>query len=227
MYVLSAGAAKAVVTKLAPTFTAETGTSLDPTFSAVGAMREALLAGAPCDLLVLTRKLIAELVGSGHLRPEAVSTLGRVPTGIAVRADEAPPDLNGADALRVLLLGAPAIFTSDLTRSTGGIHFRFVLCELGIYETVRPRLREFPNGAIALAEQALTPGAVGCSQLSEINYTEGVTYAGPLPDPFGLTTPYDAAVTTATSEPELATRLLELLTTQRSAELRQSEGFQL
>jgi hypothetical protein len=55
----------------------------------------------------------------------------------------------------------------------------------------------------ALAESG-PPGALGCTQVTEILYTPGLALAGPLPEPFGLSTVYAAGRTRGAAEPALA-----------------------
>ena len=71
-------------------FAQETGCSIEGTFSAVGEMRDQLLAGAECDLVILTQALIAQLIASGHVVAGSARSLGLVHTGIAVRRGDAP-----------------------------------------------------------------------------------------------------------------------------------------
>ena len=61
LFVLSAGAAQGLVVALAPRFLAEIGVTLRTTFGAVGAIREKLLAGDRCDVLILTEAMIDQL----------------------------------------------------------------------------------------------------------------------------------------------------------------------
>ncbi|HXE89190.1 MAG TPA: substrate-binding domain-containing protein, partial [Hyphomicrobiaceae bacterium] len=72
LVVLSGGAAEGLVAALAPSFEAEAGCEIDGTFGAVGAMRDRLLAGAPADVLILSRALIDELARQGHAVPGSV-----------------------------------------------------------------------------------------------------------------------------------------------------------
>ena len=51
--ILSGGAAQGIVTALAKTLKTETGCDIDGTFSAVGTIKEKLIGGAPCDLIIL------------------------------------------------------------------------------------------------------------------------------------------------------------------------------
>ncbi|MEP6791660.1 MAG: substrate-binding domain-containing protein, partial [Ramlibacter sp.] len=52
--ILSGGAAQGLVGQLKDRFSAEHGFAIEGSFGAVGLMRERLLAGDPCDVMVLT-----------------------------------------------------------------------------------------------------------------------------------------------------------------------------
>ena len=224
---LSGGAARGLVDAMQPAFTAATGCELCATFSAVGAMREKLLAGEPCDVVILTASLIQALGHDGHVVPDTVAALGAVPTGVAVRAGEAQPDVSHGEALRRSLLAAPAIYVPDTERSTAGIHVVHVLRSLGIHGDVAARLRTYPNGATAMRElaRAIGPRLLGITQVSEIVATRGVDLVGPLPSGFELATVYSAAVCARAQEPELARRLVQLLAGRSAATARERAGF--
>ena len=198
------------------------------TFGAVGAMREKLLAGEPCDVVILTAAMVAELERDGRVLAGTSAPLGRVRTGVAVRAGEPVPDIADGAALRAALLAARAIYFPDPELATAGIHFIKVLRKLGIHDEVAPRLMPFPNGATAMRELAAAtgPGLVGCTQITEIKYTPGVVLAGPLPAEFELSTVYTAAVCAAPREPDLARRFVALLTGASSQALRAAGGFE-
>jgi len=228
LHILSGGAAKGVVTALEPSFSAEAGAELKGTFGAVGAMRDKLLGGEPCDVAILTAALIEELAASGHLLAGSAAPLGRVRTGIAVRAGESLPMIADRDALRDSLVRASGIFFPDPLRATAGIHFVNILKQLGIHDEVQSRLRPFPNGATAMAAlaQSIEAGLIGCTQITEIKYTEGVTLVGPLPKEFELATVYSAAVCSQSAHPETAAALVKLLSGPQSAALRAAGGFE-
>ncbi|MBE0625837.1 MAG: substrate-binding domain-containing protein [Burkholderiales bacterium] len=227
--ILSGGAAQSVVNGLAGDFRAETGYELACTFSAVGAMKAKLLSGAPADLVILTQALIAELAADGQVLADSCADLGRVRTGVAVRAGEPPPDIASAAALRRTLLAAGGIFFPDPQKATAGIHFAGVLDRLGIRGEVEPRLKTYPNGATAMHELAQARGArlLGCTQVTEINNTPGVALAGLLPREFELATVYSAGVCTAAANPEAARRFVALLCGAASQVLRAKAGFEL
>lgn len=225
---LSGGAAQGLVGQLQARFQAQSGCAINGTFGAVGMMKDKLLAGAPCDVLILTQALITQLTESGELLVGSARPLGVVKTGVAVKAGEAMPTVDSPDALKAALLAATGIYFPDPVKATAGIHFMKVLQTLGIDQEVAGRLRPFPNGATAMREmsQASEAGLVGCTQVTEILYTPGVQLVADLPKVFELATVYTAAVCSKAAEPALAADLISLLISPEAAELRRSGGFE-
>ena len=225
MNVISAGAAKAVVNAVA----AQAGLELGGAFGAVGAMKDKLLAGEPCDVIVLTRAMLDELANAKLVEDDSIGDLGRVRTGIAAKAGAPLPNISHAAGLTAALLEAEAIYVPDLSKSTAGKHVAGMLKALGIAQEVAGRVREFPNGAAAMKAMAESHGefAVGCTQVSEILYTPGVTLVGSLPPEFELATLYSAAVCLRAADPAEARRFAALLTGHSTQELRASAGFDL
>jgi molybdate transport system substrate-binding protein len=225
---LCAGAAQGLVKALQDGFKADTGADIQARFGAVGAIKEALLAGEPCDVLVLTQSLIDGLQSEGRLRAGSSVLLGRVPTGVAVRAGMPRPVVSDAAGLKAALLAATGIYFPDPLRATAGIHFAKVLRELGVHDELQPRFCTFPNGATAMREMAASTEArpLGCTQVTEIRYTPGVDLVGLLPAAFGLATPYTAAVTTGSPNAELAAAFIALMSGPGSQALRHAGGFE-
>jgi molybdate transport system substrate-binding protein len=225
---LCAGAAQGLVKALQERFFADTGASVNARFGAVGAIKEFLLAGEACDVMVVTEAMIDALSDEGHLQPATRQPLGRVRTGLAVRSGEPRPDVSTPELLKAALLAADAIYFPDPVRATAGIHFANVMRALGIHDELQPRFRNFPNGATSMRELAATnaPRQIGCTQITEINYTEGIDLLGALPDRFELATVYTAAANAHAAQPELASRFIALLAGADSLALRQAGGFE-
>ena len=228
LHLLCAGAAQGLVKALQPRLLAEAGATMAGRFGAVGAMQEALLAGEPCDVFVATDKMIGELIDAGCLRRDSRASLGRVFTGIAVRAAALHPDVSTPEALKAALLAADAIYFPDALRSTAGIHFAGVMRELGLFDTLEPRFRTYPNGATAMRELAANtaPNLIGCTQVTEINDTEGVELVAKLPARFELATTYTAAVSANATDPALAAKFVALLAGLDARTLRAAGGFE-
>ena len=225
--ILSGGAAQALVSAVLPQFKAETGFDIDGTFGAVGAMKARLLDGEPADLLILTRALIDELAGGGHVEADSVADIGAVRTAIAVRAADPAPQVGNAGDLRDALRAADAIYSPDQKLSTAGIHFAKVLDALGVMGEVASRLRTFPNGAAAMSALAASTERqpIGCTQVTEILATPGLTLVGVLPAEFELATVYTVGVTTRAAHPEAARKLAAMLTSAQARPLREQVGF--
>lgn len=225
---LSGGAAQGLVGQLQARFQAQSGCAVNGTFGAVGMMKDKLLGGAPCDVLILTQALITQLTASGEVLAGSARPLGTVKTGVAVKSGEAIPQVDTPEALKAALLAATGIYFPDPVKATAGIHFMKVMQTLGIDQEVASRLRPFPNGATAMHEmsQASEKGLIGCTQVTEILYTPGVNLVADLPKVFELATVYTAAVCMKSAEPELAADLINLLISDEAAELRRSGGFE-
>lgn len=228
VHILSGGAAQGLVQQLRGSFYNETGRAIEAHFGAVGLMRDKLLAGEPCDVLILTEPLIDELTVAGRVQPGSARALGRVRTGLAVKAGEALPPVNTPEALKAALLAAPGIYCSDPHKATAGIHFMSVLKRLGLAQTLEPVLRPSPHGAAAMRELAAAHGAglIGCAQVTEIRSTPGVQLAGTLPKEFELATVYAAAIASRAEQPQAARLLIDMLAAPDTAPLRRAGGFE-
>ena len=102
----------------------------------------------------------------------------------------------------------------------------------GLVTQLASRLHPFPNGATAMnamaeAEaEAEGDGFLGCTQVTEIFYTDGVKLVAPLPKEFELATVYTAAACTRAAEPEAANQLIALLVSPDAATVRTACGFE-
>ncbi len=228
MQVLSGGAAAAVVKAVQAEFEKSTGTSIHSTFSAVGQMRDLLVGGAACDVIILTKPLIAQLIASGHVVAGSARSLGKVKTGVAVRTGTTHPSVHTREQLHAAMSAAQGIYFPDPDKATAGIHFMNVLKALGLDEAMRSKFHVFPNGATAMGEMAKSSesGLIGCTQVTEINYTEGVELVDVLPAEFELSTDYTLGICTHAQNPAHAELLADLLTGTASATVRKLGGFE-
>ena len=206
--ILAGGAAQPLVERLRPTL----GFAVDGTFSAVGAMRDKLLAGEPADLVILSRALVEGLAKSGHIVASSMADVARVATAVAVRDRDPVPAIGDKAGLAAALEAADEIHFPDPALATAGIHFAKVMRELGVWSRVQGRLKLAPNGNTAMRALAASTARrpVGCTQETEIRATPGITLVGPLPPGCDLTTVYTAAVTTTAKAPDEANRFIVL-----------------
>ena len=228
IHLLSGGAAYGLVSKLEARFAADCGYRIAGTFGAVGMMRDELLGGASCDLLILTAALMAQLEASGHVVAGSVRALGTVKTAVAVKSGETPPAVGTPEELRTALCSATGIYFPDPVKATAGIHFMNILKQFGLDAELSERLRPYPNGATAMGEMARSTesGLIGCTQVTEILSTPGVQLVANLPKACELATVYSAGLSRSAVSPQAAAALIALLASPENAPLRSAAGFE-
>jgi len=226
--ILSAGAAQAVIERIGADYTRLTGIAVTGEFSAVGAIRERVMAGANADVIVLTGALIDELIVAGRIVAGTRADLGKVGTGVAVRAGRAPPDVSSAAELKARLLSAGKLVCPDPATATAGKVVLQVLDQLGISAELRPRMQFFPNGYAAMRWLSESPGAsdIGITQITEIRANPGVTYAGPLPGELQVKTVYAAGLAAGAAEPARARAFIERLTSSAARSVLAEAGYE-
>ena len=227
IHLLSGGAAQGLVNNLKPSIEKATHTQLSNTFGAVGLMKQKLIDGAPCDVVILTAALIEQLTASGHVVSGSARNLGPVKTGVAVKHGTPHPQVETAEQLKAAMLAATGIYFPDPQLATAGIHFMKVLNGLGIAETVASKLRPYPNGNTAMNAMAACddPHVIGCTQVTEILITEGVDLVANLPLEFELATMYTAGVRSNSICQTEAQAMIDILTSPEQAALRAKGGF--
>jgi molybdate transport system substrate-binding protein len=198
-------------------------------FSAVGAMQELLLAGEPCDLVILTRPMIKVLMQSGHVVANSLASLGIVRTGVAIKTGDLIPKIANRDELHNAFSNAKGIYFPDPQKATAGIHVYKVLKALGLEKAKEKELHIFPNGATAMAAMAAAPdpSLIGSTQVTEINITPGVSLIGMLPKEFELATDYCLGICSASQNRQLALDFASLLISDEASALRAKIGFEL
>ena len=225
--VFCAGAAQAVVTQIAEKFQRDSGNFVNANFGAVGAMRARVAAGEPADVIVLTAALIDELVAQGLVAAGSRVDLGKVGTGVAVRAGTPLPDVTDLRVLRGNLLAATRIVCPDPAVATAGKVVMSALDRLGITGEVRARLQYFPNGFAAMNDLARSTGMLemGITQITEIMANKGVTLVGPLPAEVQNIAVYAAGLATRSAHPERAKEFIRRLTGFNAQTVLSAAGF--
>lgn len=227
--ILSGGAAFGLVDGIREQFQRDFSCGIEGDFGAVGLMRDKLLDGHDCDVIILSRKLIDELERGGHVEASSIRDLGVVSTGVGLKAGQPPVPVGTQDELRQALLSAQKIMVPHMTQSTAGIHMKKVFTQLGIFPEIQDRILEFPNGATAMKAMASEPGdhCIGCTQITEMLYTPGVQVIGALPAGCELDTVYSIAVPTSARQADCAHKLVDLLSSATLDDFKLANGFRV
>ena len=180
LHVFCAGAAKGLVEaarrRASPS---RAGARVEARFGAVGAMKEALLGGRACDVMIVTDAMIDALASTRraawaqHARRSAACA----PASRCVPATRCPTSRARRSAASRRCSRADGIYFPDPERATAGIHFAAVLRKLGIDDAVAARLRavsERRDRDARARRRRADACPIGCTQITEINYTAGV-----------------------------------------------------
>lgn len=224
---LSGGAAFGLVSHIRKDFEARNHCCITGEFGAVGMMKDKLLAGEACDVIILSRKLIDQLARDARVIRESIRDLGVVSTGTAVIEGEAPPVITDEASLAKALLAASGVYVPDMSKSTAGIHMKSVFERLQVFDRIKERIQEFPNGATAMKAMAskAAPHSLGCTQLTEIMATPGVTVVAALPKSCALDTVYTVAIPSASGQVDLAGVLIDGLCDASLDNFKRDNGF--
>ena len=225
--IFSAGAAQSVVTQIAEKFERETGESVNAAYGAIGAMKARVVAGEPADVIVLSAAMIDELIEAGLVVPGSRIDLGKVGTGVAVRAGAPMPDVRSTQVLRANMLAATRIVCPDPAVATAGKVVMGVLAQLDIASAIEPRLEFFPNGYAAMAALAAGKGELemGITQVTEILANDAVTLVGPLPADVQNIAVYAVGLAARSARPERSKEFIRRLTGFNAQPILSAAGF--
>ncbi|MES2712323.1 MAG: substrate-binding domain-containing protein [Pseudomonadota bacterium] len=192
-------------------------------FGTVGALRDAVLAGARPRVVLLSDDALARLDAAGLLAPGGRREIGRTGVGLATRAGAPLPDIATEAALRAALLAAPSFAYADPARgATAGAHVARMFDRLGIADAMRAKTRLVPFGVEGVDLAAAGEVALAASQATEIIGRPDVALVGLLPDALQLWTGYGVAALREAPDP---TALLDLFTASAAREAFDAIGF--
>jgi molybdate transport system substrate-binding protein len=226
--ILSAGAAQAVTERIIEDFRRDTGNDVAADFGAVGAMKARVERGEAVDVIILTQPMIDELAAANRVAQGSRIDLGKVGTGVAVRAGTPVARVSTTDVLRESVLAAPRIVCPDPAIATAGKVVMALMDKLGVAGEVAGRLEFFPNGYAAMRWLAASgsPDELGITQVSEILPNKGVTFAGPLPDAYQMKAVYSAGIAANASDPRLANDFVQRFATAAARALLAQAGYE-
>ena len=192
--VLSAGAVKRGVARVAALFEKETGATVSIEFAPVPALRKRVGGGEAPDVVIATPAVLDELEAQKKISPGSRGFIGRSRMGIVIHADAAMPVVHDTTAFRQLLLDASHVVRNE---ASSGIYTEKLLARLGLTGALASKMVVTPTGAAIMQYVAEHPQAVGLAQISElmvmIDKGCAVRLAAPLPDEIQNMTSYDAA----------------------------------
>ena len=209
--ILSAGAVKRGVTRVAATFEQDTGIKVEIEFTPVPEVRKRVTAGETADVVVATPVALDDFAAQKKIDPASRGFLGRSRMGVVIHADAPMPEITDTESFKKLLLAASHVVRNE---ASSGIYSEKLLNKLGLTKQLGSKIVVVKTGSDIMQYVADHPAqAVGLAQISElmVMMDKGckVKLAAPLPDEIQNMTGYDAAamVGAPAAAAELARRL--------------------
>lgn len=226
LQVLTTGAFKQVVQAAVPGFEAATGHKVQLRNDTAGGLLRRIEQGESFDVLVLTPAALQALEGKGLLLPGTQTFLARVGVGVAVKAGQASPALQGVDDFVQLLKAARKVaYIDPASGGSSGIYLQGLFRQMHL-EPVLADKSVLVNGGL-VAEKLLTGEAdLAIHQISEILAVEGVTLVGPLPAAIQNYTAYAAALAAQSPRAPVGRLFLQALTSPEAVQTMARKGLE-
>lgn len=195
--VLSAGAVKRGVARIAATFEKETGSKVNIEFTPVPEVRKRIAAGEAADVVIASPAAMDEIATQNRIDAASRGFIGRSRMGVVIHADAPMPAITDTESFKKLLLSASHVVRNE---ASSGIYSEKLLNKLGLTDMLGSKIVIVKTGSGIMEYVADHPAqAVGLAQISElmVMMDKGcrVKLAAPLPDEIQNMTSYDAAAT--------------------------------
>ncbi len=193
--ILSAGAVKRGVARIAAAYEKDTGNRVEIEFTPVPEVRKRVNAGETADVLVATPAAMDEFAAQNRIDASSRGFIGRSRMGVVIHADAPMPSISDTEKFKKLLLTASHVVRNE---ASSGIYSEKLLAKLGLTEALGSKVVVVKTGSAIMQYVADHPvQAVGLAQISElmVMMDKGcrVKLAAPLPDDIQNMTSYDAA----------------------------------
>jgi molybdate transport system substrate-binding protein len=225
--ILSAGAVKRGVSRIAADFERATGTRIAVQFATAPEVRKRMTEGDGADVVVAPPAVLDDIAQQGKLLSDTRAFLGRSRMGIVIHADAAVPEVRDTAGFTRLLESATAVVHN---RASSGVYTAKLLERLGLANKLKSKLVVVDTGgAVMEYVGGHAPGAVGLAQISELMVLVekgcAVKLAAPLPDDIQNVTRYDAAATTQSGAQDAARSLARALTSDEAKRVFATTGI--
>jgi len=221
--ILSTLAVMGAMPRIAETYRAASGMTLDTEFAPTVAILEQLRGGAEADIAILTAGGIDEMIGEGRIKAGTRTDVALSFVGIAVKAGAPKPDIGSVEAFKATLLAAKSIAYSRIGAS--GQYFAGLIERLGIAEAVNAKATIVATGFTA--EQAANGNVeLAVQQVSELMVVPGIEVVGKLPPEIQSVGTFSGGLMTASRQPDAAVGFLRYLGSPAIASLLRATGLE-
>ncbi len=209
--ILTTGAPKQVVQKVADAFAAANGHTVILVQDTAGGVRRRVEAGEVADVVVATPEVLDALAATAKVAPGTRRDFARTGVGIGIRDGAAKPDISTVDAVKQLIARTPSIALPDpKAGGTSAVYLDGLFVRLGVADVVKAKAK-YQAGGYAAEIVSRGEAEVVFHQISEIRPVKGVTLVGPLPVEIQSITTYSASLSPAGVASDAAKGLMAAL----------------
>jgi molybdate transport system substrate-binding protein len=224
IHVLAAVAVQDPLERMVAAFTQASGNKVDISYKLTGPILADIKAGKPVDIVVLPEAGRKSLNGAGLLAsqtPVAVSL-----AGVGVPANAPSPNISSLEKFEAFLRAAPSIaYTDPKSGGAFGQSFDRTLVKLGLADEIRRKALLVKGSHQIVEAVARGEAAVAISFKSAIVTTQGLKFAGILPEPFDSQEPFLAGVLKTAASPDIARAFMASLLTPEAQAIWTERGF--
>lgn len=222
--VFASNGVKSVLESLVPEHQKRAGRAVAVTFGTSASIRQAVAAGEPFDVAVLTTEVMEELRKAGHVAPGSSVVIGRSGIGVGVRSGAARPGIATPEAMKRTLLGAKSVtYAAD---GASRVHIERMLETLGITEAMKPKSVLEQGSVRATARVARGEVEIVLTLVSEILPVSGIDLVGPLPAAFQSYVSFSAGVGAMARHASAAKALVEALSSPSMDQVFSTRGIE-
>ena len=225
--VLSAGAIRRSVAKVAEIFERASGASVATDFAPAPEVRSRVLAGETVDVVIASAGALDALARESKIVTETRALVGRTRMAVMMRKGASTPDLSGTAAFRRAMLDADALVYNE---GSSGAYAATIVDKLGLRDEMGSRIHVAQRGADMIELVASGTGRVlGLAQLTNVlDQVENgvpVVLAGLFPDEIQNVTSYEIAVSAGSRDPELAGAFVRAFATPEAKKMLAAAGL--
>lgn len=176
--VLSTTAIREALTELAPQFEKASGHTLAITWSSSSIIRKQIPEGGKFDLVITNAPDMAKFLDDQFLVKGSQFNFGRTGVAVASKNSSPKPDVSTGDKVKQAILDAKGVVYST---GPSGQYVEQMMVRMGIYDTVKSKLRQTQPGVRASTLLASGEADLAFQQMSEFVHESGINILGYLP----------------------------------------------
>ena len=222
--VLSPQTMRPALNDLVPQFERSSGIHVAISYATASTLFKEIEGGKLADLAILSPTQIEQLQEEDKIAEDSLTPIAKLEFGVIIRKGAPRPDLSRVHTLKQTLLRASSVASSDPETSASGKYLVDLIARLGIAEAIKPKIRTFSSGTVALEAVANGEAEIGIGLVSLAN-GPGTELAGVLPAQAKKFNSYAVGILASSNQIQAAKALTLFISSPTSLAVMKSKGF--